>query len=339
MSRPSSLATPRSTGGPAVERQAELWFLRLLEPDCPRRERDAFERWRAASREHAAAYEQVERLWADSGEAVQEPAVLEAAERTLAETESRPLRVRRWLVPAAVVGAAVGVIALLPRIRPVVEPPSGVRHETAVGERRDVELPDGSSAVLDTGTVLVERFGDGKRRLDLERGRAHFRAAADPARPFVVHAQGGTVTAIGTEFQVRVAESEATVTLLAGQVAVAVASSSDAPSRSTTLAAGEQVTYTRSGGLGAVSTADAEAARGWTQGKLFVDNWPLADLLAEMNRYSDTQLEIGDPSLEAIRLSGVFTAGDQDTLILILEQGWPVRTVRRSEHEILLLPR
>src|SRR3546814_2677891 len=90
-----------------------------------------------------------------------------------------------------------------------------------LGEQRTIELDDGSRLTLDTQTVLVERYSPRERRVDLQQGQAQFEVQGDPARPFVVHASGGTVTAIGTRFQIRVADTGTLVTLLKGHVRVA----------------------------------------------------------------------------------------------------------------------
>jgi transmembrane sensor len=95
--------------------------------------------------------------------------------------------------------------------------------------------------------------------------------------------------------------------------------------------------FDQSGHIDPVRPADIEVAKGWTEGKLFVHDWRLSDLLAEMNRYSATQLQIGDPSLQNLRVSGAFRIGDQETLILALQQGWPIRANRVSVKQVVLL--
>jgi len=319
-----------------IHDEAELWFVRLLEPDCSAGERAAFERWLAASPDNAASYRAVERLWNLGEQAVQDPAVAAAAMRALQETAPpRRLAVRRFApafaLAAAVVVAAVG---LAPRWWPSSQPPAGTPYASAAGEQRTIALSDGSRIVLDTSSTLVERYSDVERRIDLSKGQAQFEVQGNPARPFVVHAQGGTVTAIGTAFQVRIDAAETTVTLIEGRLAVAT--NGDGDTRGTaSLTAGQQVAYGR-GGIGAVRTADLQSARGWTEGKLFVDAWRLDDLLTEMNRYTRPQLRVGDAKLRDIRISGVFRTGDQASLLLALKHNWAIDAKTVSPDEIVL---
>ena len=316
--------------------EAERWFVRLQEGVYPASELAAFERWRAADPAHAAAYREVEHLWALGGEAVKDPAVMAAAMRALHPSEPAPDRVRRWLLPAAALAAAatLAAVAVAPRWLAPPEPPPGTQHATRVGERRELRLPDGSAAMLDTATVLVERYGPRERRVELRQGRAQFQVQGNPERPFVVHAQGRTITAIGTVFQVRVGE-ETRITLLEGELAIATENGAGATRGAARLTSGQELTFDHEGRVGTVTAIDAKAARGWTEGKLFVDNWRLDALLAEMNRYNDTRLRLDDPALRELRISGVFRTGDQDMLVRMLQQGWSLRAERRDGQIVL----
>jgi transmembrane sensor len=57
-----------------------------------------------------------------------------------------------------------------------------------------------------------------------------------------------------------------------------------------------------------------------------------------MNRYSDTKLRLGDPSLAKLMASGSFHAGDQQALARALARGWHLQVRNTAEHELTLLP-
>jgi transmembrane sensor len=103
------------------------------------------------------------------------------------------------------------------------------------------------------------------------------------------------------------------------------------------LHSGKQLWFDRSGHISPVQPADLQAAEGWTEGKLFVHDWKLPDLLAEMNRYNRTQVSIGDPALDAIRISGVFDSHDPHTMLQLLQRGWPIRARDDGSHRVVLL--
>jgi len=324
----------------APERTAEDWFVRLAQSDCTPAERAAFAHWRAADPAHDAAFDAVERLWGEGLQVVRDPTLLDpeilrVAERAWQDTQPAP-RLRRWWPLTAAAAAAVALAVLLPRVW--ILPPAGTSYATAQGEQRTVQLADGSRVVLDTATEIVERYHRRERRVDLLRGRASFQVShlrdAD-RQPFVVRAGNGTVTALGTEFQVRRAGAGTVVTLLEGSVVVARAADTEAAAR-TLLRPGEQISLDREGHPGARAPADLKAARGWTEGKLFVNDWRLADLLMEMNAYSTTRIRLGDPALSDLRVSGVFRAGDQRSLLAVLQGAWALRADPAGPDEIVL---
>lgn len=332
-------------GQQAAEEAAAGWIARLDSQDCTGAEREAFERWRAADPMHAVAYRQARAMWRDSSAVIRNSMALSEAARHALQYPEECSAMRRWWLPAASFAAAAALAFAAFVYWPLApeQPPAGTQYATAAGDQRSITLPDGSTLTLDTRTVLVERYGSGERRVDLLQGQAQFdvqslprtRSGGDAARPFVVHAHGGTVTAIGTRFQVRVADAGAAVTLLEGEVYVA-AHPVDGPERVASLQPGQMLRFEADGTLGSVQTADLKAAQAWTEGKLYVDNWRLQDFVTELNRYSDTRLRIDDPALRDVRISGVFQARNRDNLGRLLAQGWGIESRQVAPDEILL---
>lgn len=315
---------------------AQQWFARLLAPDCSLAERAAFERWLAADEVHVSAYQEVQGVWERSARLRNRPAIASALQEALRPAPRR-VRHRRWpaLAAAAVIVLAVAIVGALWLIRPA----PVLRYATSVGQQRTLNLEDGSTVVLDTNSELEVRYGKDARNLTLQRGRADFRVQHDTARPFIVHAGDGSVTATGTRFQVRMDDRDsAVVTLLRGQVRVA-AGNQKATNSLVTLAPGQRVAIESTGGLGPLqqmSESELASANGWTEGKLVVKQWPLRRVLAEMNRYSKVKLRLGNPGLGDVLVSGVFKAGDQQSLALSLEYGWPIRAEHDSSGDIVL---
>ncbi|HET7268377.1 MAG TPA: FecR domain-containing protein [Oleiagrimonas sp.] len=314
---------------------AEQWLARLLDPDCTDADRDAFERWRAASPAHASAYAQAERIWNLSAQAIDtDPALAAAAQRALQPSRPRQPLYRWGAATLAVAALLVVALLVVPTWLSPPNAPTGTVYRTAIGQQRTIPLSDGSSILLDTHSVVRVRYSDRARRVDLMRGRAQFSVHGDPHWPFVVHAYNGTVTALGTRFQVALDGDKVDVTLLHGQLAIATRV--DDTVRRAALTSGQRLHFDRTGSIGPVHPADMTQARGWTAGKLFVHDWRLPRLLAAMNRYSTTQVVIGDASLKTLRISGVFHVGDQRTLVQALEEGWPVKATNASGDRVVL---
>lgn len=319
-----------------MQGQAERWFWRLQAPDCSDRDRAACQRWRAERPAHEAAFRQVEDLWRRSLALRQDPELAEELRR-VERLSGRHAGGNAWSWrPLAAVAATLLVATVLAfKLR---EPPApaGIAYRTAVGEQRTVELPDGSTLVLDTDTALRADYSEGQRLIGLEAGQASFTVARDPTRPFKVRAAGGSVTAVGTRFLVRMepAATGAAVTLLEGKVVVEGPRGArrHAPA---TLSPGQQLRFDQAGQW-ATAQVDLDEASAWTRGSVYARNWRLADLLAEMNRYAATPIRLADPGLAELRISGTFRTGDPQSLVRTLEHSWPVRAAPGEGNEIVL---
>lgn len=317
-----------------IDEAAAAWFARLLAPDCAESEREAFEQWCASNPSHADAFAAVAEVHATAALLRDDERMLTAA-RGARHTRHAHGR-RRWaarfagLAAAAVLALAVVAGGALWIRHGGSE--TSLRYVTAVGELREVRLADGTRLQLDTATEIAVHYGDAARELTLMQGRLRIDVAED-ARPFSLRSGRGIVRDIGTRFQVARYGGDVAVTLFSGAVSVALAGTE---SETRTLAPGEELRFGEHGSLGQPARVDLDAASGWTQGTLAFRDRSLGDLLDEMNRYSDTKIRIADPALSSLRVSGVFRAGDQTSLLQALRTGWSIRSQRVSDNEITL---
>ncbi len=108
---------------------------------------------------------------------------------------------------------------------------------------------------------------------------------------------------MGTAFNVRLQDRQVKVTLVEGKVRVL--RSRGQPASAVLLQPGSTLVG-RDDGTDRLERLDATRATSWRNGTLVFDGEPLADVIAEMNRYSREQLVIGNPALAQRRVSGVF---------------------------------
>ena len=278
------------------------------------------------------------------------------ARRRKARWPARLAGAWRPLAAAAAIAVMIGGVALRSGVFDLFD--GGVeRHVTALGEQRSVTLADGSVVRLNTLTRIGVAFSDGQRRIDLVEGQASFDVAHDAARPFVVAAGDGLVTALGTEFDVLKAGPAVVVTLVSGsvtveQVAAEARASTAGPAvpspdevsepRQTVVAAarldpGEQVSIVPDGALTPVAAVDLDQVTAWQRGKIKLVDTPLAEAIAEVNRYSTTRLDLADDTLAQERIGGVFDVGDTDTFVRALEVRFGLRAVRASTRRVVLM--
>lgn len=326
---------PNGAGRGSNERlrqAAAAWFARLRGPDAERH-RAGFEAWRKADPRHEATYQRLVRRWDEAA--------------ILSERPARPPARGRlwpaWGIPA--LGAAVLAMATLILISPrgaawigdwSTMPGSPYRRDTEVGEIRTLRLPDGSALTLDTDTVVATRFSRSLRLVRLARGRVRVGATPDPARPFVVATEAGSIRAQGALFDIwRRSDHQIAVTPLRGAVDVTANPPAGEAPFVIRVRSGQALAFGR--GLAAPRLGPvAPNETLWPSGRLDFDETPLAEALAEANRYSRRQIILADPGLGALRVSGVFPAAAAQALARSLATAFDLQVATNPQGDYVL---
>ena len=285
-----------------IEQEAAEWFARLNRLSISTQALEEFQAWRQDTL-HDAAYERIEALWSAAGRLREHPDTT----RDVAAALARGARRQRWS-RSAKIAAGVLVLAATGALTLGIAFERGQPLTTGVGEQRLVSLDDGTKVRLDTDTRLRVRLTGDARQIVLERGQAFFDVAYDASRPFVVRAGDQSVRALGTRFEVRREGQVVRVTLIEGAVEVR------GEDQALRLAPGEALAA-RDGALEAPRRVDVAAATSWTSGRLVFRSTPLAQAVAEVNRYSDGKVALDTPKLKNVPVSGVFDVGDTHAFV------------------------
>jgi transmembrane sensor len=70
----------------------------------------------------------------------------------------------------------------------------------------------------------------------------------------------------------------------------------------------------------------------WQTGQAIFENEALSAVVAEMNRYSTARLEVNDPAVANLRLSGVYRVGDNEALAHSVSLLLPVTIEHYPDH-------
>lgn len=308
-------AAPEPPARDLVREAAASWFARMRGPNAERH-RAAFEAW-AATPAHRAAFDRMALRWEQSGLVGHTPS---GQARTGLPDARPPSRTLFYAIAAAIAGLVLSglLFAVLPMPGQKQSAPQLAARDlsTPVGTIRRLTLPDGSVVTLDTASRIELAFTASERRVRLLAGRARFEVAHGQARPFIVAAGAGEVVATGTMFDVSLIGARPQVRLIQGSVAVR------------TLAAGAPrvvIAKLVPGQAASLGEPDARpqtlAADRWVGGMLSYDNVPLAEVLAEANRYASAPITLADPDLGKLRVTGGFKAGDQRAIAEALAAG------------------
>jgi transmembrane sensor len=350
-----SIRPPKTAKSDLVGTEASAWFIEFRSGDMTAADRARFYEWLRRSPEHIQAYLEIAEGWAElptsdpdhqldilalikRARESQEDTVVQLPAREPARRPYRRGSIRAWAASLAgvalILGAALWVLLY-----------QANTYRTGVGEQRMVRLLDGSIVELNALSNIRVRLSQTAREVDLRAGQALFRVAKDPARPFLVHSDGTTVRAVGTQFDVYRKSAGTTVTVLEGRVAVAEATSAlDQPGgdsqKPLVLVAGEQVTVSASEHTirKPQKHADAAAAIAWVQKRLIFEDTPLAEVAEEFNRYNTRRLVIVDRRLQSVGISGVYSSTDPDSLLGFL-RAQPNIELTETDREIRVTQR
>jgi transmembrane sensor len=340
----------------AIEAEAMAWLVERDEGFAPGRAA-AFEAWRQGDARHAKSVAELEQVLAQlDGLAVRREQVnahfhrVSPALPTIAAAPASLPSVRWWrplawggVAAALAVGGFFGFREV--RLGTGLE----TRYATTAAGYERARLADGSTLELNTSSTARVSFSAAERRVKLESGEAHFEVAHDPARPFVVHAGGVAVRAVGTAFNVRFGESAVEVTVTEGKVSV-TASPEVGPTPSeqdttytepaktlpTLVAANQRLAVpllatAPAPAVERLAPADVRATLAWQRRVTDFSDTTLAEVAARFNRHNALQLVIVDPSLGERRIGGMFALDDVEAFVRLLERDGIVRAERDGD--------
>lgn len=311
---------------PILLGEAADWLITLHYETPSAADRAAFDRWRAQSAAHGAAWSRAESML---GAFAQVPP--EVCKQTLASARRPDRRRSLGLLAAMLVAAPAGWLAW----RELSWSHWTADAVTARGEQRAIVLPDGSRLTLNTASAVAVRFTRGERRIRLLEGEILVTTHADPSptyRPFLVQTREGTVQALGTRFSVRRLD-ETTTRVAVFEHAVRIQTAQGA---SRLLRAGDGADF-GAAEIGARAEVQGSAAL-WERGMLLARNMRLADVVAELARYRHGALQCA-PAVAELRVSGAVSLKDVDASLELLAQSLPVRIAHQANGSAGVMPR
>jgi len=311
---------------PQILGEAADWLVQLHSGTATATDYQAIEQWRKRSAEHAQAWERAQSLL---GELRRVPGNLAA--QTLQRASHQRGLSRRQTVTRLGLLLAAGPVALAAQHLPWQQWSADQR--TAVGEQKNLQLPDGSQLLLNTDSAVNIAFSAMERRVLLLNGEVLINTASDvAARPFILETPIGTAQALGTRFCVRTDDSQSLVSVFEGRVKV----TPRLLPQSTLLNAGERQRFQLSR-VDAVEPFDV-AAMAWDKGMLLASNMRLDELLGELGRYRSGVMRC-HPDVAGLRVSGAFSLRDTDASLRLLGDTLPVSVSWMTRYWLTVGPR
>ena len=354
-----------------IAETAAQWFVRLQDASTSPSAFVEWQRWMNAAPENRRAYEDIEELMLRMRSSTAAPPLPTADEMQrdsydgtvpVDEFLQTPLpgSNARWFalaasITAVAVTASFAWLHLSDAERIDVE-----TYATAAAERREVTLSDGSHVTLDASSQLTVSMSDSQRTLHLDRGEAYFKVEKDASRPFIVHAGGAQVRAIGTAFNVRMSNERTVVAVVEGKVEVTAQRAPDGPrERSRTdssggvanidnpnsvqliarLNAGEAVeARAQDGKLEVLPTHIAPTATTWIEGRRQYRGEPLRYIVGDISRHTNRSIVIADEATGDLKFTGTLNLDNSEAWLRGLSVALPV-TVREAADGTVMVER
>lgn len=164
---------------------------------------------------------------------------------------------------------------------------------TPRGKDFKVTLSDGTEILLNSESSLrYPTCFSGKERIVELKGEAYFKVAKNKNMPFVVKTDILQTRVLGTEFNVRAYPySKSHVTLIEGSIAVKATNHEN----TVILNPGEDVYLADETQTFKIQSVDIRNYTAWTNGFLFFENAYLEDIMRELGRWYNVNVEFIDP--------------------------------------------
>ncbi|MHA7917660.1 FecR family protein [Alloalcanivorax xenomutans] len=303
--------------GPFLREAAE-WIATLHSGAVTEEERQACRCWRRADVRHERAYVRAESLW-HRLEPVSGRHRPEAGP-VLGKVLGPVRRNRRTSLLAL-----AGLLGLGLAWWPLWSLNLTSDYHAAVGEQRQVTLPDGSSLILNSGAAVDVDYDGDERRVILRDGDVYATVAPDPDRPFVVATGLGSARALGTRYAVSLRDRNMAVVVTESSVQVCAATPPPPARHACVDAHAGQRTAIDGKSIKSPRGVDVRLATAWLDRRLVADDQPLTTVLEELARYRSGLLRFDDLELAGLRVSGVFPLDDTDQALALLADYLPIQ--------------
>ena len=323
-----------------IEREAAEWVVLIDSSDFNAPAAARCRSWLARSEDHRRAFQVAESAWTgldqlDKLKAYPEILAVLTADsvpRSSSAPASGVSMDRRKLV----IGAGAAGVALAAGSYWAISSGAAEAYETAIGEVRDLTLPDGTAVALNADTRIEARVRPAGRAARIVRGEAFFQIAARHDGAFTLITSSGSVEARNGSVLVKILADGARVSVFTDPAQAWRPAMFVQPTR-VSIATPSDVGFGSGGVAITPISGQAEARRTlWREGQLAFDDTPLAEAVADVSRQTGIRFEFANPALGSLRIGGLIDARDVDGFLAMLHTNLAIEATRRPDGVIVL---
>ena len=207
------------------------------------------------------------------------------------------------------------------------------------GKRFEVELADGTLVYLNAGTKLRYpiAFTDIKSREVYLDGEALFNVKKNTSRPFIVHTEKMNIGVLGTKFNVSSYKNEnnTSAVLVEGSIRVYSPSVSFDKEKSIVIYPRQQVVVQE--GEFTVREVNVQKHIAWIEGKLYFVNDRFGDIIKELGRYYNIEIQNNYSELNNTRYTGTFESETIEQILNAFKRNTRF-DYRKEDNKIIINP-
>lgn len=309
--------------GAQVADQAVHWLLEMQAGPLSPRQQRAWQQWHDAHSEHQRAWEHIQRV-NQRLRGLSSP--LAHAALNAPKSSGRRQALKLLLILGAGSAAAWGLREHNPL------PPLMADYRSPVGQRRTLQLEDGSQLQLNTDSAVDVRF-DGQQRLIRLLAGEILLTGANRQQALWVHTAEGVLRAQGARLNLRQFKQRSQLAVFEGSVSLTPWDYVGLPLQ---VEKARQVDFT-SNAWDTPHPLDAGSGA-WSEGMLVAAHMRLADFLDELGRYRRGQLNC-DPRVADLLISGSYPLDDSERILDLLEISLPVKVRRFTRYWVTVQAR
>jgi transmembrane sensor len=204
------------------------------------------------------------------------------------------------------------------------------RRMAQKGQRLTFILPDKSTVILNSGSVVKYSSDFGKHRDIWLEGEAFFKVTKNTNSPFIVHTKDFNVKVLGTEFTVNSYTSNQTVSLAKGKVNVVFKESKD----EINLIPNQELVWNAKTKAVTKRNFDVGKILAWKDNILLLDNVKIKEALPKINLFYGVNFVIKDSTIANQHIKGYFKNQTIDEFIAALEFISDVRITKTVQNNI-----
>lgn len=297
--------------------EAAHWLARLHAHDCNDQEREALAQWQRAHPRHQEVFEKM----AGQVGRLRTPPLLNQPQQQLIQLLNAPSSRRQVLRGAALSIAMLGLMRFRSDLGiPWLE--GGL--STGTGQRETFTLDDRSTLTLNACSQATADVDGRQRCVTMGHGQLFIQCTADPRGPLVTRGRYGEVRSQQASFMVTEQQQGARLDVV--QASVQLQPQAGQP---ITVKAGQSAFFDEQGRVTVGATRGNRLA--WLNGKLDVDNEPLATVVDALRAYRRGIVRLS-PAAAQLKVSGLFALDDTETTLSLLSLSLPIRVTRYSDY-------